>query len=120
MGDLSKNFSRWEFKCRCGCGADNIDMKLVYRLQDIRDVYGREIRINSGVRCKEHNADEGGASDSEHLTGEAADLRCENSRDRYELLYHTHEKFTRVGVAKDFIHVGISVKKEQDVTWVYA
>ena len=26
MGDLSANFSTWEFKCPCGCNKDNIDM----------------------------------------------------------------------------------------------
>ena len=34
MGDLTKNFSRKEFKCRCGrrnCNAAPVDMKLVLK-----------------------------------------------------------------------------------------
>ena len=28
MGDLTKNFSRSEFACKCGCGFDDIDLVL--------------------------------------------------------------------------------------------
>ena len=124
MGNLTKNFSRSEFACKCGCGADDISMVLVHRLQAIRDVLGEPMYINSGVRCKEHNAAVGGDSDSEHIpnedgVGEGADIKCDNSRLRHNLLYYTHEKFVRVGVGPDFIHVGVRVSKPSEVTWTY-
>lgn len=37
----------------------------------------KPIIITSGMRCKKHNAAEGGAKASKHLTGEAADIRVE-------------------------------------------
>jgi uncharacterized protein YcbK (DUF882 family) len=73
MGDLTENFSRKEFACKCGCGFDEIDERLVNRLQVIRDISGLPIKINSGCRCQKHNKDVDGESLSFHLLGEAAD-----------------------------------------------
>ena len=42
----------------------------------IRDRIGKPISINSGLRCKTHNANVGGVSNSQHLYGTAADLGC--------------------------------------------
>lgn len=80
MGDLTKNFSRWEFRCRCGrrdCDAAPLDMRLVTALQALRDLIGAPIHINSGVRCVRHNRRVGGVRNSRHLEGIAADIRCD-------------------------------------------
>lgn len=74
MGDLTQNFSRREFTCHCGCGANDIDLGLVNRLQLLRDVLDTPIRINSGVRCKAHNEAIGGSPRSKHVRGLAADI----------------------------------------------
>ena len=119
MGDLTKDFSRYEMACKCGCGADDISIDLVERLQSIRDIMGKPIHINSGVRCPHHNAKVGGSGESEHITGDAVDIQCEGSPLRYELLFLLMKKFNRIGIAKNFIHVGISKTKAQNVIWVY-
>ena len=75
MGDMTKNFSRAEFACKCGCGLDNIDPRLVELLQAIRDFFNRPVRVVSGLRCPARNAKVGGAKRSKHLTGEAADIQ---------------------------------------------
>ena len=75
MGDITQNFSQWEFACKCKCGYDNIDERLVNRLQVIRDMAGIPIKINSGCRCEKHNKKVGGAPNSYHLQGLAADWR---------------------------------------------
>lgn len=72
---MSANFARHEFRCRCGCGADHVRQDLVDLLQRLRDEVGRPVVVNSGVRCARHNARVGGAKASRHLTGEAADVR---------------------------------------------
>lgn len=80
MGDLTKDFSRKEFRCRCGrkdCDAAPIDMKLVTALQALRDLIGAPIHINSAVRCVRHNRRVGGVRNSRHLEGIAADIRCD-------------------------------------------
>jgi len=47
---------------------------LAHRLQGIRDLLGRPILINSGYRTPEHNRAVGGAKNSYHLKGMAADI----------------------------------------------
>lgn len=72
---LTENFSRDEFKCRCGeCGYADIDMRLVQGLQLLRDKLNRKVFIISGCRCPSHNKAEGGATYSQHLLGTAADI----------------------------------------------
>ena len=75
MGDMTKNFSRHEFACKCGCGLDNISAKLVLILQEVRDHFGLPIKVNSGLRCPKKNKKVGGAKNSQHLFGKAADIQ---------------------------------------------
>ena len=74
MGDLTKNFSRYEFQCKCGCGYDQIKPSIVYALQIIRDHFDASVPISSGCRCGKHNTNEGGHVNSKHLFGLAADF----------------------------------------------
>ena len=74
---LSTNFKSTEFDCHGSgcCSSTKVDEKLVEYLQKIRDHFGKSVNINSGYRCKTHNASVGGASQSNHMDGEAADIR---------------------------------------------
>ena len=76
MGDLTKNFSWAEFACQCGCAME-LDLRLVYALQNLRDRGSPPITITSGCRCPAHNAKVGGAQNSPHLRGNAADIVIE-------------------------------------------
>lgn len=72
-------FRREEFRCQCGgkyCnGFPAEPAEETVRLADeIRRRAGVPLNVNSGVRCKQHNADVGGVSNSLHLTGQAIDL----------------------------------------------
>ena len=76
-------FTREEFKCKCGglyCDGypAEIDMNMVKIADEIRARIGKPISINSGLRCKTHNDNVGGVSNSQHLLGNAADLGCPN------------------------------------------
>lgn len=73
MGDLSPNFSRVEFACP---GAIHVpcDVGLIGRLQLLRSKGGRPLEIVSGYRTAQHNAAIGGAANSLHLWGMAADI----------------------------------------------
>ena len=74
MGDVSKNFDRAEFACKCGCGFDNINPRVVVMAQRIREALGEPVRINSGCRCEKRNVAVGGVKNSYHTQGKAADL----------------------------------------------
>lgn len=81
MGDLTKNLSRSEFECQCGCGFDTVDFDLPIVLQNTvhhftikYQEYDVRIKINSGTRCRTHNANVGGSAKSRHMTAQAADF----------------------------------------------
>ena len=44
-------------------------------LDPLREAYGKPIVVNSGYRCEKLNKVVGGAKKSQHLTGQAADIR---------------------------------------------
>ena len=76
-----KHFAREDFKCKCGgryCNGfpSEPDERMVRIADAIRKRIGKPISVNSGIRCKTHNANVGGVSNSQHLYGTAADLGC--------------------------------------------
>lgn len=71
---ISKHFSRAELSCKCGCGQCIIDPMLIGALEFIRARFMRPVHVLSGNRCRSHNAAVGGASNSQHLYGKAADI----------------------------------------------
>jgi uncharacterized protein YcbK (DUF882 family) len=79
MGDLSENFSREEFACKCNCGMDTVDVELVAVLEHLRSAFigDTAITINSGCRCRGHNADINGSANSQHVKSRAADITVE-------------------------------------------
>ena len=74
MGDLSLHFNRSEFACPDLCGLDTVDAELLSDLDSIRTHFERPVTINSGCRCPEYNRSVGGAENSQHLLGRAADI----------------------------------------------
>lgn len=75
---LSKNFTREEFKCPCGCTRQMVDSELVEKMQAVREKLGKPIKITSGYRCIPHNAAVKGSSGSKHRYGMAADWRMKD------------------------------------------
>ena len=82
------NFERDEFICPCGCGFDDVDPLLVSTLQRLRDEVQRPVVVNSGCRCRSHNAAVKGAPQSQHIRGKAADIRIDGmtSREIFDVL----------------------------------
>ena len=79
MGDITKNFSAVEFKCKDGSHVpddlmDNVRL-LCENLQVLREELGRPIRVISGYRSPKYNRRIGGARRSQHMTAKAADIR---------------------------------------------
>lgn len=121
MGDLTKNFDRAEFACKCGCGFDAIDTVFAKDLQLAREISNVSYKITSGCRCERHNAIEGGKRNSDHLTGQAADIAVEADTLRFRILKGLIlAGFERIGIGKTFIHVGSKDSKNpQEVAWMY-
>ena len=124
MGDLTKNFNRSEFACKCGCGFDKIDASVVFMAQVIRDAMNETIRINSACRCVKHNANVGGVKDSFHTQGKAADLSCASGSEK---LYNAIQKLYAEGKlpqlqyckrykGKNFCHIDCGKARSQRFT----
>ena len=103
--NLAQNFCLAEFQCR-HCGAVKIDPELVRRLQKMRDEIGQPLIINSGYRCETHNRAIGGAKDSQHLYGRAADVSCPSIQvGRLHTLAEKHFSDGGVGKYPGYVHV---------------
>jgi zinc D-Ala-D-Ala carboxypeptidase len=120
MGDLTANFSRREFACRCGaCDGGQMDAGFIARLQELRTFYGKPMIITSGYRCLAHNQKTGGAKDSWHMKGRAADIQCGWGGERYRLLELAMMlKFGGIGIAKTFVHLD-DRPRDEAMTWGY-
>ena len=110
---LSKNFKSTEFDCHGNncCLTTSIDGKLVEYLQKIRDHFGKAVHINSGYRCKTHNASVGGASQSNHMDGEAADIRIDGVKPIEIAQYAEHIGMLGIGVYSWGVHVDTRTSK---------
>lgn len=107
MSQLSKNLSRAEFACKCGCGFDTVDAELVRVIQDVRDHFGSPVVISSGCRCYEHNKRVRGAARSTHLEGRGADIQVKGKTPKEVYEYLTGKYPNRYGIAwhRSFVHV---------------
>lgn len=119
MGDLSQHFSRSEFRCKCGCGKDNISPDVIALLERIRQKVGT-MKITSGVRCSKHNRASGGKADSAHVAGLAVDIACADSGRRFLLISEAMKAgCDRIGVHPGFIHLDVDDFKPSGVIWMY-
>lgn len=114
---LTKNFSLHEFDCKDGSKMPsevllNI-VKLADQLQILRDFIGRPIKINSAYRSPSHNKMVGGAKNSQHLLGKAADIRVDGVSPRElhgiieELIKDGRMKEGGLGRYNSFVHYDI-------------
>ena len=80
--DDIRYFTRAEFKCKCGgqyCDGYPAEMQeAVVKIADAARVhFGKPAHVVSGLRCRKWNAHEGGVANSQHMYGEAIDLRID-------------------------------------------
>jgi uncharacterized protein YcbK (DUF882 family) len=79
MAKLTNNFTLQEFNSKCGRDIPNNVLpnilQLAKNLQVLRDAIGKSISITSGYRSSQHNKKIGGAKDSQHVKGLAADIK---------------------------------------------
>ena len=72
---LSSNFTVKEFACKNGEDTILVAPRLVMVLQSIRSHFGKAVTITSAYRTPEYNKKVGGADQSQHCYGTAADIK---------------------------------------------
>ena len=113
---LTKNFSKKEVECGCGCGLVPT-AEAMAALQKARDIYGKPMRITSAARCVFHNKNVGGSKTSRHVDGIAFDIAYSNAREAGEILLAlVAAGFKGIGIAKTFIHADL---RPEPTLWDY-
>lgn len=104
MTVFTKNFSVEELSCPC-CGVNKMELSFMTRVQRLRDVYGRSMKVDSAYRCERHNRQLGGAKDSFHMQGRAADVWCPDPRDKWKIARGALVEGLTVIVYENFLHL---------------
>jgi len=120
---ITANFKFGEFWC---CGQippqqywENI-INLAIELQDLRDIVGRPITITSGYRTKEHNKAVGGARNSQHLLGKAADIKVKGMHSREVAIYVArYTNFMGIGMSLNTNSITHVDTRSNLVLWYY-
>jgi len=79
-------------------------------LDAVRELIDMPLRISSGYRCPELNALDGGMPNSQHLTGEAADIYCALSPD---------ELYSRIKASRIIFDELIIEHDKENHRWVH-
>jgi len=114
MGDISENFSRSEFKCNCNnCKFAAVDVELLEVLEDVRSHFNAPITITSGWRCHDYNALVGGAKDSYHKRGTAADFQVSGVTplEVYKWLDERYSHKYGIGLYNSWVHLDVRSEK---------
>ena len=118
MGTISKNFSYKEFErsetadrlhinnvINTFLVRDNVKALVDNILQPLRDAWGEPLHINSGYRCLKLNQAVGGVPTSQHMLGQAADVRCSDPLKLAKLVKKLKLEFDQMILYPTFLHL---------------
>lgn len=115
-----KNFSRYEFTCRCGCGLADMQPRFMERLQALRETYGKPMQITSGYRCPRHPVERAKPMPGMHSTGLAADIGVQGAPAVELLKLALNAGFTGIGVQQKgtgrYLHLDL---RAEPAIWSY-
>jgi len=100
-----KHFKESEFMMDKENVFNEMNTEFLCLLDDLRELVGEPLTVNSSYRSVAKNESVGGASNSQHLYGNAVDLSCNNGALRLKIVECAIELGLSVGVNKYFIHV---------------
>lgn len=84
---------------------DNLEELATVILEPVRERLGKPIVVNSGFRCPIHNRAVGGATASQHMKGEAADLRIDGKPEVLAKTIVANGKWDQLILYPTFVHV---------------
>jgi uncharacterized protein YcbK (DUF882 family) len=101
-------FTKAEFDCK-HTGKNDMQPEFMAKLQLLREKYGRPMIVTSGYRHWTHPVEaRKGHTTGEHTRGTCADIACTSGAERYKIIQLALQLgFPRIGIAKNFIHLGI-------------
>lgn len=93
---------------------ENVKALVENVLDPLREKYGKPIKVNSGYRCPKHNLAVGGATQSQHMKGEAADVapsalvsgfKIQDELAKMVAIIKENGKFDQLIIYPTFLHV---------------
>ena len=113
---LSTHFKVREFACRDGSDVVLVAPRLVMVLESIRSRFNAAVRINSGYRTPQYNAQVGGSAHSQHCYGTAADITVAGQTPEAVAAYARRimPDWGGVGVYQTFTHIDV---RESRADW---
>lgn len=102
----------------------NLEALIDNILDPLRETYGKPINVSSGFRSYHLNKAVGGAANSQHTLGQAADIYCTNKQDNkklFDLIQSLNLPFDQVIWEKgndsypDWVHVSYSSRNRRQV-----
>lgn len=113
---LSTHFKVREFACRDGSDVVLVAPRLVMVLESIRSRFNAAVRINSGYRTPQYNAQVGGSAHSQHCYGTAADITVAGQTPEAVAAYTRRimPDWGGVGVYQTFTHIDV---RESRADW---
>lgn len=114
----AKYFSSEELACH-HCGVNGATQALCDALDQFRETAGKPVIVDDAYRCPVHNKAVGGVPDSQHVLGEAADIRIDGLTATQ--LYEIALKVLAIhGIGRDdhenYLHVDV---RENEAKWCY-
>lgn len=101
---------------------DNLNKLIDNVLDPLRELYGKPIIVNSGYRCSKLNKAVGGARNSQHLTGQASDIRTvtntkESNKQLFDIIRNSKLPFDQLINEYDFnwVHVSYGPRNRRQV-----
>jgi len=116
---LSEHFTLGEFDCKgrakgiCDCTTPTIPNELLEVLEDVREHFGKPVRVYSGYRCEDYNRYVGGAKRSKHKLGIASDIAVDTIKPSHVQSYVLNKYKDKYGIGKyvNFTHIDIRSTK---------
>ena len=98
MSKMTEHFDSTEFECKCGCGSNKIDERLVNLLESLfKLMNAKVIIVTSGYRCPTHSVRVGGSIDDAHTIGYAADIKVQKQDGSWYTAEDIAEAAERIG-----------------------
>jgi hypothetical protein len=130
--ELSKNFTLEEFTYSETAKKNNIDnstdkafiinnlKELCSQvLQPLRDKIEKPINITSGYRCLKLNEKVGGVPTSQHVLGQACDLKVDDMTpfEIAQVVLELYLPFDQMVLYNDFLHISISTRDRRQLCY---
>ena len=93
---------------------ENLKLLVANVLDPLRELYGKPIKVNSGYRSPLVNKVKGGAKNSDHIYGMAADITGGSTAENYKLFKLIRENFTFRQLINEYDFAWVHVSYNQN------